>query len=105
MFGGERSTCGGRSGLKDHRLPLAGGCDAQRALDLVELTVVIGHVNFVDIIVDSGRAVLDDGVRLQRMPQGLHHLKSLLGQTVALIVREEATLAEVGGGGLCEARH
>ncbi len=45
MFGGEGPSGGGRSGLKDHGVALAGGCDAEWPLDLVKLAIVVGDVN------------------------------------------------------------
>ncbi|SKS76940.1 Uncharacterised protein [Mycobacteroides abscessus subsp. abscessus] len=69
MFGGEGSSGGGRSGLKYHWLPLAGGGYSERSLDLVKFPIVVGDVNLVDITVDSRRAILDDSIWLQGMPQ------------------------------------
>ncbi|SHW41110.1 Uncharacterised protein [Mycobacteroides abscessus subsp. abscessus] len=58
MFGGEGSSGGGR-----------GGGYSERSLDLVKFPIVVGDVNLVDITVDSRRAILDDGIWLQGMPQ------------------------------------
>ncbi|SKU19882.1 Uncharacterised protein [Mycobacteroides abscessus subsp. abscessus] len=69
MFGGEGPSGGGRSGLKYHWLSLAGGGYPERALDLVKFPVVVDDMNLVDITVDSRRAILDDSIRLQGMPQ------------------------------------
>jgi hypothetical protein len=97
MVGGEAPASRRGSGLEEHRLALRRPSRTDRPAHIEVPAVVIGYPNLVDIIENSDRTVLDDGVVGPAVPQLHDHVEGFLGDPVALVMVDDAVGAEVVG--------